>query len=152
MTPTVRRLGPAEEDAAFAALERLADDPPNRESLRRFLASEKNYLVVGYLGELPAGFAIANPLDYVDGRGPIFFLWEIGTHEDSRRQGVARAMIEFLLAEARARGYSEMFVITAEGNREAMPLYETTGAIREALDDVVWVYDTVQAPKASPTP
>ena len=152
MTPVVRRLGTADEDAAFVALQRLADTPPDRESMRTFLASERNYLVVGYLGELPSGFAIAYPLDYVDGRGPIFFLWEMGTHEDSRRKGVARAIIRFLLAEARANRYSEMFVITAEGNAEAMPLYETTGATREALDDVVWVYDTAQAPNASPTP
>ncbi|MGH2634515.1 MAG: GNAT family N-acetyltransferase, partial [Tepidiformaceae bacterium] len=140
VTVTVRRLTAGDEQLALEALGQLADDPPDAASTVAFLASASAYLVVGYWKGLPAGFAIAYPLPYFDGRGEMLFLWEIGTAECYRRRGVARAIVEYLLDEARREGYSEMFVITNSGNSEAMPLYETTGGVREALDDVVFAY------------
>lgn len=140
MTVTVRRLNAGDEQPAFEALGQLADDAPEAASVAAFLASSRTYLVVGYWDDLPAGFAIAYPLPYFDGRGDMLFLWEIGTGERYRRRGVARAIVEYLLDEARREGYSEMFVVTNSGNSEAMPLYETTGGVREALDDVVFAY------------
>lgn len=142
-----RPFGPADEAAAMAVLARLGDTPPVAASVREFLASERNYLVVGYLDGAPEGFAIAYPLTYVDGRGPMLFLWEIGVDEGARRQGVGGAIVRWLVDEARRCGYSELFVITNAENEAAMALYASTGGVREALDDVVFAWDFRTVPE-----
>ncbi len=137
----VRRLLPGDEDAALLVLDRLGDTPPLLASVHTFLASGHNYLVVGYLDGAPEGFAIAYLLPYIDGRGPMLFLWEIGVHEAAWRKGVGSAIVRWLLDAARPAGCSELFVITNAENEAAMRLYASTGGVREALDDVVFVYD-----------
>lgn len=150
MTISVRRLATGDEQDAAEALARLGDTLPAVGFVRTFLGSESNYLVVGYWDGVPAGFALAYSLPYVDGRGPMLFLWEIGTGEEYRRRGVARAIIQHLLEAGRRDGCSEMFLVTNAGNSEAMPLYENTGGIREAADDVVFTYDLSGKPGSGP--
>ena len=52
------------------------------------------------------------------------YLEDLFVHEDSRGQGVARALIEAVRARAVERGYSELFWITRSTNKTARTLYD----------------------------
>ena len=63
-------------------------------------------------------------------------IWYEGLRVDSdhRRKGLARAMMESAIAEAREQGFAEMRLATA--NPDAVPLFESLGF--ERLVDVRW--------------
>ncbi len=106
----------------------------------RFFANDNHVLVWASLEDLPAGFAFGQVLYMPHKTAPLFFLYSIDVFPPYRRRGVATALLQWLLAWARKRGCSEMFVMTNDSNDAAMTLYERTGGIRESKDDVLFVY------------
>jgi ribosomal protein S18 acetylase RimI-like enzyme len=60
----------------------------------------------------------------------------LGVHPDSRRRGVARALMQACFDRARAEGKTFVTLHTTEGMREARRMYEALGF--ERLDDRVF--------------
>ena len=110
---TVRRLQPGDEGPAP---EFLADP-----ACFLFVAEEEGRRV----GRL-YGYELARP----DGRRAML-LYDVEVDETAQRRGHGRALVEALLAEARARGHFETWVLTEPDNDAALALYEATGAERE---------------------
>ena len=107
---------------------------------RRFLADPDNLLVVGRHQGVIVGFLTAYRLQRFDARGAEVLLYEIGVDEAHRRHGVARAMIELMLAWAAEGGATESWVLTEDDNVAALALYAATGAERDDLGTVMLTY------------
>lgn len=110
------------------------------EETRRFLNDERHHLVLGYVGDLPAGFASAVEVFHPDKRCELF-LNEIAVMEGGRRRGVARALINDLKRVGREQGCVSMWVLTDEDNAPAMGLYRSTGGRWDREQSVMFEYD-----------
>ena len=71
--------------------------------------------------ELPVGFALAS------GAHDERELLSIGVLPDYRRAGIARQMVEMVIAESIKRGAARLFLEVAEDNAAAQQLYRTLG-------------------------
>jgi ribosomal protein S18 acetylase RimI-like enzyme len=123
----IRALGPG-QDAAVADAEHLFDGPVEAAAAARFLADPDHHLLVAYDDdERPVGFVSGVELTHPD-KGTEMFLYELGVDEPARRQGIGRALVEALGAEARERRCYGMFVLVDDDNAAALATYRSAGA------------------------
>lgn len=76
------------------------------------------YAVVEYVEKPASPYTL--PLRY-------YHVVELGVDERHRRQGVARALTEFMKKDARERGFSRIELDMWEFNRDALRFYEAAG-------------------------
>ncbi|MAF10018.1 hypothetical protein CMK11_06155 [Candidatus Poribacteria bacterium] len=142
-SPRVARMAERDVDAVLSASHVFTDHPDLDESaVQALLGDSRAYLMIGYVEDDPAGFALAYALPRIDARGAMLYLHEVDVLPGFRRMGVATALMDALLGICGEAGFSEMFVISNQSNQAAMRLYESTGGERPAADDVVFVYET----------
>lgn len=98
---------------------------------RTFLANPDALLVVARWEGVVCGFLSAYRLPRFDGLGSEVQLYEIGTHEDFRRRGVATALIAEVKRWATEVGASNVWVLTEVENDPAQGLYAATGGVRD---------------------
>jgi ribosomal protein S18 acetylase RimI-like enzyme len=115
----------APEVAAEAAA--LFDSPIDIGATRAFLADERHHLLIGYVGDQPAGFVTAVELLHPDNPRPEMFLYELGVAEEYRRRGVATALMQRLVELCHERNCGEMFVLTDEENVAGAATYSKAG-------------------------
>ena len=143
----IRRLQPGDEELAARAVNTVkpAEERKGNEAtadyMSKFLIMDSSYLIAAYNDDTPIGFALGFQLPCIDRDRCMMNLYEIGVLPEYNRQGVGRAMINCLKEICGEKDFTEMWVITNESNSSAMGLYESTGAIRPAKDDVVFVYE-----------
>jgi ribosomal protein S18 acetylase RimI-like enzyme len=113
------------EVAAVAAA--LFDDPLDLGATAAFVADEGHHLLIGYVGERPAGFVTAVELLHPDKPQPEMFLYELGVDPEFRRRGVATALMQRLVELCHDRGCGEMFVLTDHDNAAAHATYRRAG-------------------------
>ncbi|MFT4029539.1 MAG: ribosomal protein S18-alanine N-acetyltransferase [Protaetiibacter sp.] len=138
------RAAAASDLDAIEALERSSfpGDAWSRELLAAELTGEHRYYLVavddadavlGYAGLLaPRG----------GGQGDI---QTIAVVESARRQGIGAALLDALLAEARARAVSEVFLEVRADNPGAEALYASRGFVRLAVRPAYYQPDGVDA-------
>ena len=123
----IRALG-AGDDEAVAEAEHLFDGPVEAAAAARFLADPDHHLLVAYdADERPVGFVSGVELTHPD-KGTEMFLYELGVDEAARRQGIGRALVKTLGAQARERGCYGMFVLVDDDNVAAVATYRSAGA------------------------
>jgi len=138
---TIRRLRDGDEDAAVRVLVDLkfrmdevvgvSVDPGY---MRNFLADDRHYFVVAYVGEEPAGYVFGYRLSRFDGGPPVMFIYEVAVVEHHRRRGLGRALIEEVKRLAQEDGCRKMLVPTNRSNEAAMALYRSAGGEEGAAD------------------
>jgi ribosomal protein S18 acetylase RimI-like enzyme len=138
---TIRRLHEGDQDAAVRVVEDLkfrmdevvgvSVDPAY---MRRFLADDRHYFVVAYVGEEPVGFVFGYRLSRFDGKPPMVFVYEVAVVEEHRRRGIGRALIEEVKRLADEDGCRKMLVPTNRSNEAAMALYRSAGGEEGAAD------------------
>lgn len=116
------------------------DRTPDRQAVADFLSRDDRHLLMVYVGEEAAGFALAHELPRLDGPIPKLLLYEMGTARRFRRQGIGRMLIEGMKEVGRSRGVQYMFVVTEESNSAATALYTATGGVRKVFDESVFEY------------
>ena len=141
MPATLRPFTPADQQAARALiLEGLGErfgfiDETRNPDVDDIVAE---YLAQGHL------FLVAEDADgALVGTGALRFepdgvtcqLVRVSVRRDLRRQGIARTLVEALLAEARARGRRRVWVETNAEWRDAIALYERLGFVVFARRD-----------------
>jgi len=104
----------------------LFDEPPTPEWTTRFLAAEGHHLLMAFVGDTAVGFVTGVETVHPD-KGTEMFLYELGTHEDHRRKGVARSLVDALSAIAREHGCHGMWVVTESDNDAALATYRSAG-------------------------
>jgi aminoglycoside 3-N-acetyltransferase I len=136
----VSRLGPADIGLmrdlmrmfgeAFDEVETFAAKKPRTEYLERLLAKpEFVALAAVEQGEVIGGLA-AYQLEKFEQERSEFYIYDLAVREESRRRGVATALIEALKPIAAAAGAYVIFVQADHGDDPAIALYSKLG-IRE---------------------
>lgn len=123
----IRSLGPGGEQAVHDARE-LFDDVPDPAATTRFLDEPNHHLLIAYdAANRPLGFVSGVETTHPD-KGTEMFLYELGVSEDSRRRGIAGALVTQLAALARSRGCYGMWTATEHDNVAARATYARAGA------------------------
>jgi len=139
----IKLLGPGDE-----ALLKRAEDLfwPGGTTLARaaFLVREPSFAMVVALddrGEV-MGRIYGHVLHRFDASD--FLIYEVDTVEANQRQGVGRAMLEFLKELAVQRGWREMWVLTETGNAAGNALYASAGGEIEGSPANMYVFETAK--------
>jgi len=135
----VRRARRGDEGEVARFVEAFDSDVLPGETTR-FLDDERHVLMLGYVGDRPAGFVSAVEVFHPDKQSELF-LNEIGVMQRDRRRGVARALIDELREVGRELGCANMWVLTDEANTAAMNLYASTGGTWNGDRQVMFEYD-----------
>lgn len=106
--------------------------------LKRYLSSPGNWMCLALHDGLVVGMAMAVVHDHPDKETELF-LDEIGTGDDWRRQGIARALMHAVFERADEAGIEEIWLGTEVDNHPARGLYE--GFKHEREDAVVYYFD-----------
>jgi len=107
----------------------------------KFFNDEKNIFLVAFDEKSPCGFLYGYLLECFQTERPYMFLYSIDVFDGYKRRGVGEKLIEKLKDIAVKYKCSEIFVLTNDSNDAAKGLYEKIGAIRENMDDVMYVYN-----------
>jgi ribosomal protein S18 acetylase RimI-like enzyme len=121
----IRRLGPGDDADVLAAAD-LFDAPPTPGWTRRFLAGHGHHLLMSFADGVGTGFVTGVELIHPD-KGAEMFLYELGVHDDYRRQGIGRTLVTALADLARERGCYGMWVLTDDDNEAALGAYRAGG-------------------------
>lgn len=85
-------------------------------------APPRGRLAIAWIGEEPAGCIALRPFDERRGEAKRFYV-----RPAFRGHGLGRALLEWLIAQARAIGYAELVADTLPVMRDALALYARTG-------------------------
>jgi ribosomal protein S18 acetylase RimI-like enzyme len=137
----VRLLTLGDEAALIAAAHEFNDLELSRARAAEILSDPTFVMVVAETdeGELMArvyGHELRR-LDQTD-----LFLYEVDTAETHRHKGAGRAMLDFITAFCRSRGYGEWFVLTECSNQAGNALYRSAGATTEGSPANVYARHT----------
>jgi len=134
---------PADLDQAaslFDAYRQFYKRAPALDAARRFLAARLSKRdSVLYLGYAPAaserasGFVHLYPSFDSLAMKPRWILYDLYVAPESRRRGLARALMNRAAALARETGASHLALETAKDNLQAQALYEQLGYLRDEL-------------------
>ncbi|MEO0752791.1 MAG: GNAT family N-acetyltransferase [Pseudomonadota bacterium] len=117
----------------------LFDDAPRAEWVDVFLADPRHHMALAVEGSTCLGFLSA--LDYVHpDKPPQMWINELGVVETRRREGIATALIDATLKEARLRQCSELWVL-ADPTPEALGFYASLNAQREGSHIAMFTFD-----------
>lgn len=113
--------------------------PPNDLYINTLLAKNSFHIYVALINKAVVGGLTAYELPMFPEEETEMFLYEIGVHQDHRKQGIAAKLIEALKKTWRERNIKIAFVGTTTNNKPAKQLYKSTGANQEK---VAWfIYD-----------
>ena len=139
----VRRLGPADLalmrdllrvfGEAFDEVETFSIKKPSDEYLQRLLG-KPDFVALAAVqrGEVIGGLA-AYELEKFEQERSEFYIYDLAVREDSRRRGVATALIESLKPIAAARGGYVIFVQADHGDDPAIALHTKLGAREDVM-------------------
>ena len=111
--------------AAVAEMEKLCfSDPWSENSVRYELTNPLSYWLVALEGDRVAGYVGSQTvLDEAD-------MMNIAVHPDFRRQGIARTMVETLVAELKEKNVRSLTLEVRVSNDPAISLYHQMGFVQ----------------------
>jgi aminoglycoside 6'-N-acetyltransferase I len=114
--------------------------PESKQEIEEVLSSEKMAAFLAFDGDRAAGFAEVSTRDYVEGctARPVGYLEGIYVHPDSRKKGLARALVHTAESWARSRGCAEFGSDTHVDDGESMAFHKALG-FRETDRQVVFL-------------
>jgi len=136
----IRRLSLGDEREVGRVAEIWYSGKGAADARRRFLSDQYVYLLAAYADEELAGFLVGYELNRLDTSRPMMTLYRIDVLPRFQKRGVGKRLVNELKRICRRKGVLKMFVITSESNQAAMALYSSTGGVRGAKDEVVFVY------------
>ena len=143
----VRLVGPADGALLDRVADGVFDGPVDPRWSAAFLADPRHHLVVALDGGVVVG--MASGLDYVHpDKAPQLWINEVGVAPSYHRRGIARRLMEAMLAHGRALGCTEAWLGTEEDNLAARALYEATGGVAEPF--VLYAFSLDGEPTAEP--
>jgi ribosomal protein S18 acetylase RimI-like enzyme len=137
-TFTIVRASAADADLARQAMVELHERTPLDESaLVAFLSDPANYLLLALEGGRVVGSLNGYALRHPHRHEPAFLLYEIDVRSECRNRGIGTALVESFVAQGRAEGAFEVWVVTNQSNPAAMAMYSQCGLRRPNPDDVM---------------
>lgn len=95
------------------------------------------WLVVALVAGLPAGVLLANPIVSVAQGGAALGIEELFVAPEWRRRGIARALLDYVLSEARLNGLRAATIEVAPGNEAAVALVARLGFVGAAAQRMI---------------
>jgi ribosomal protein S18 acetylase RimI-like enzyme len=122
------------------------DGPVDAALAREFLADRRHHIVVAIEADVVVGMVTA--VDYIHpDKKPQLWINEIGVAPTHQRRGIAKRMLEAMLAHGRALGCTEAWVGTENNNIAARTLYENADGSPESF--VLYSFDLLNLPPAN---
>ncbi len=135
MAVSIKQLGAGDEaileflathDADFDLDDRGAPKPPLKpENAKRFLEHPDVLCWVAFEGDAILGFLQCNVILLRSNTGQELVLYEIGVHQDWRRQGIGRALLNQMETWMRENDVDVVWVLA--DNQEAVEFYRSSG-------------------------
>ncbi len=136
----ISRLGPDDVHRLVAA-SALFDQPSRYEWAALFLRREGHHLLMASVEGVDVGFVSGVEITHPD-KGTEMLVYELGVHEQHRRRGIGRALVDGLRALAIERGCYGMWVGTDRDNAAALATYRGSGAAApEPCVILTWTFD-----------
>lgn len=134
----IRRLTPDDAAILNRVAEDVFDEPVDPKRLAAYLAEPGHIMLVALAGNEVVGQCAAVIHRHPD-KATELYIDEVGVTPAFQRQGIARRMLDDILALGKAAGCEEAWVGTEVDNQPARGLYESRGA--EAEPFVMYVYE-----------
>jgi ribosomal protein S18 acetylase RimI-like enzyme len=113
--------------------EDVFDHAVDGQVLAAFLATPGHHLIVALNGDTIVGQVAAMVHRHPDRRPTELYIDEVGVAPAFQRRGIARALLDAMLALGRSLGCAEAWVGTEHDNLPAKALYAARGATPEAF-------------------
>lgn len=126
MSVTLRLLGPGDDGVLDRVAEEVFDEPVDPSRLRAYLAEPGHLLLLALDGDLVVGQCAAVVHRHPD-KAADLYVDEVGVAPSHQRRGIARLLMEAMLAEGRRRGCEEAWLGTEPDNEAARALYAGLG-------------------------
>jgi ribosomal protein S18 acetylase RimI-like enzyme len=133
----IRRLTVDEADLMDRVADGVFDEPVDSARLAAYLAEPGHIMFVAIACSQVVGQCAAVIHRHPD-KVTELYIDEVGVASDFTRQGIARGLLEAMLAYGKAAGCQEAWVGTEPDNQPARGLYESRGAMAEPF--VMYVY------------
>jgi ribosomal protein S18 acetylase RimI-like enzyme len=130
MSLEIRRLRPGDDAVLGDCADGVFDEPVDPRLTAEFLGDARHHMVVALDGARVVGMISA--VHYVHPDKPTE-LWinEVGVAPSHQRRGIARLLLDAMLAHGRTLGCAEAWLGTEETNVAARRLYESAGGSAE---------------------
>lgn len=138
MKVEIRRLTPDYAAILDRVADEVFDEPVDPKRLAAYLAEPGHIMLVALAGDEVVGQCAAVIHRHPD-KATELYIDEVGVAPAFQRQGIARRMLDEILALGKAAGCEEAWVGTEPHNQPARSLYESRGA--EAETFVMYVYE-----------
>src|SRR5437868_5186056 len=126
----IRLLGPDDGDVLARVVDGVFDFPVDGHWTRQFLTDARHHLAVALEDDRVVGMVSAVHYVHPD-KAPQLWINEVGVAPSHQRQGIARRLLDAMLAHGRALGCTEAWLGTEETNVAARRLYESAGGSAE---------------------
>lgn len=136
----IKLLGRTDLSLLNNIAEDVFDDPLVVESAQEFLADPRHRLVVALDDDLVVGFVSAVIYVHPDKPAPELWINEIGVAPTHHHQGIGKALMQAILAEAKQSGCTEAWVLTDRANLPAMAMYKSAGGEETLPDSVMFTF------------
>lgn len=121
----LRRLGPADAALFDRVDPDVFNEPVRPDRIAAYLAEPNHMMILALADGLVVGQCAAVIHRHPD-KVTELYIDEVGTASGWRRQGIARRMLEEMIAWGRERGCGEAWVGTETDNEPALELYRRT--------------------------
>jgi ribosomal protein S18 acetylase RimI-like enzyme len=134
----IRLLGPTDHAVLADVATDVFDDRLQPGAVDEFLRDPRHHLVVAIDDARVVGFVSAVHYVHPDKKAPELWINEVAVSEALQGRGVGKAMLRKMLDHAHVLGCVEAWVLTNRSNRAAMRLYESSGGVNPADDEVMF--------------
>lgn len=124
------RLLNAGDEALVLNARRLFDYAPIAEQTRAFLVSDREFLWFAMTCDQPVGFVSATSILHPD-KEPHLFVNELAVHEDWRRRGIARKLMETVVAFGRKNALWPIWLAAEGDDHRAQAFYRSLSDLSE---------------------
>ncbi len=128
MTVEIRYVGPGDEGLFDRVAPEVFDHPVERRHLAHYLATPGHHLMVAIADGEIVGQVAAIVHRHPDGRPTELYIDEVAVTPGRQRQGIARRLLDAVLALGKEMGCEESWVGTEPDNEPAKGLYLRRGA------------------------
>ena len=130
MSVEIRLLGPGDAHVLQRVADDVFDEPVDPLLTDEFLADRRHHMFVALDDGLVVGMISA--VDYVHpDKAAQLWINEVGVAPSHQRRGIARRLLDAMLAHGRTLGCTEAWLGTEHDNVAARRLYESAGASPE---------------------
>ncbi|MBL8171991.1 MAG: GNAT family N-acetyltransferase [Acidobacteria bacterium] len=137
----IRLLTAADSALLQSVAEDVFDDALDPTAAAAFLADERHHLAVAVADGVIVGFVSAVHYLHPDKPAPELWINEVGVAPSHQGQGLARKLMDAILAEGRRLGCSVAWVLTHRSNTAAMRLYASSGGVEADEDAVMFEFE-----------